>query len=143
MSDGSYLFYTVGLGNDNDVSNIIERCIDDNHCDGVVFEVDKERQLFDDLMFLKDHVVELLSSNKQVGFRGIPECVIKIILDSYWYMRFCETKIAEENICHYQNNILSFSQCKNCLDRDTCSGTGNKNRDFLKKGSKEANQKQK
>jgi len=138
MPDSSYLFFTVGHGNDDDVSNIIERCIADNHCDGVVLEVDKERQLFDDLMFLKDHVVELLSSNKQVGFRGVPECVIKIILGGYWYMRFRETKIPEENIDQHQNNTLSFSECENCLDRGTCSGLGSKNLDFLKKRFKKS-----
>lgn len=133
MTGSSYLFFTVGFGSENEVDNMIERCIANDHCNGVVFEVDKERQLFDDLMFLKDHVVELLSSNKRVGFRGIPECVVKIILGGYWYMRFRETKITEENIDHHQNNTLSLPECENCLVRSNCSGTGSKNRDFLKK----------
>ncbi len=133
MPDSSYLFFTVGHGNDDDVSSIIERCIANDHCNGIVFEIDKERQLFDDLMFIKDDVVSLLAKDKRVGLWGIPECVIKIILGGYWYMRFWETKITEENIAHHLTNAVYLPECEKCLDRATCIRVENdKNIDFLK-----------
>ncbi|MGW8169144.1 MAG: hypothetical protein ACWGHH_03970 [Sulfurovaceae bacterium] len=143
MSDNAYLFLTVGLGNDFDLSNIVAQCVANDHCDGIVFEIDKEAHFFDDLMFLKDYVIDLLAKDKRVGLWGIPECVIRIILDSYWYMRFLETKIAGNNVYDCCQNAIYLPECENCLDRGTCSGTGNKNRDFLKKRFKRSKSKPK
>ncbi len=138
MSDNSYLFFSIGFGNEDDLSRIVEQCVASNYCDGIVFEIDKEAQFFDDLVFLKELIVDLLSNNKQVGLWGIPECAIRIILDRYWYMRFWETKITEENIAHHLTNAVYLPECENCLDRSTCSGIGSKNRDFLKERFKKS-----
>lgn len=133
MYDNSYLFFSIGFGNEDDLSRIVAQCVANDYCNGVAFEIDKEAQLFDDLIFLKEIIVDLLSKNKRVGLWGMPECAIRIILNRYWYMRFCETKITKGNVDNNQKNAAYLPECENCLDRSTCSGTGNKNLDLLKK----------